>query len=43
MGIGIIFDGVAYALKGGDTAITQITKKSLQDQSTGWTCSSRRS
>ena len=36
MGIGIIFDGVAYALKkGGDTAITQITKrnKSLQDQS----------
>lgn len=36
MGIGIIFDGVAYALKkGGDTAITQITKrnKSLKDQS----------
>jgi hypothetical protein len=36
MGIGIIFDGVAYALKkGGDTAITQITKrnKSLRDQS----------
>ena len=35
MGIGIVFDGLAYALKkGGDEAITQITKrnKSLKDQ-----------